>query len=83
MDSIIRAIVTWAIECIPISIDCFNIDVNCIVYINRAPYVGVHIAANDIHTLSAIFSPEVVLDYKQPYSYGAYLYPKQLRVKEL
>lgn len=83
MDSIIRAIVAWPIECIPMSIDCFYVDVNRIVYIDRASYVGIDIAANNIHTLSTIFTPEVVLDYKQPYSHGAYLYPKQLRVKEL
>lgn len=81
MNGIIRAIITWPIESIPIAIDCFNIDVNRIVYIDRASNVGVDIAANNIDTLCAIFTPEVVLDYKQPYSNGAYLYPKQLRVE--
>ncbi len=76
MYSIVTAILAWAIKCVAISVYCFNI------YVHSSIYTCVHLTAHDIDTLGSVLSPEVVLDYEQPYSYGTYSNPKQLRVEE-
>ena len=82
MNCIICTIYTRAIECISISVNCFDIDIDNIVNIDRTTHIGIYLSAHYIYTLSSIFSPEVVLDYEQPYSYGTNSNPKQLRVED-
>ena len=51
-----------------------------IINVDTATNVCFNITANDVDTLCGILTSEVVLDYKQPYSYGTHLHPKQLGV---
>ena len=55
-----------------------NINRSADVCVNDACNVSVYISADNVNTLGGILALTVVLDYKQPYSYGTDLYPKQL-----